>query len=93
MVACQENGASASSDQFLFNVSDPAGNTASGSFQTRINNPPPERPSADFYGTGQSDILWQNASGEADIWLMSGTTPIVEASLGNPGPPWHLQAG
>jgi hypothetical protein len=32
----------------------------------------PVDPSAgDFYGTGTSDVLWHNASGEVDTWLMN----------------------
>jgi hypothetical protein len=47
------------------------------------------RPS-DFYGTGTSDILWQNDSGQADIWEMNGTSVIGGGSLGNPGVSWHV---
>ena len=46
----------------------------------------------DFYGDGHSDILWQNDSGEVDIWEMNGTSVIASASLGNPGPSWHAVA-
>ena len=28
----------------------------------------------DVNGDGKSDIVWQNHSGQAAIWLMSGTT-------------------
>jgi hypothetical protein len=44
----------------------------------------------DFYGNGLSGILWQNDSGEVDIWEMNGTTVIGGGSLGNPGPSWHI---
>ena len=27
------------------------------------------------FGGGPSDILWQNANGQAAIWEMNGTTP------------------
>ena len=41
---------------------------------------------ADFDGLGTSDLVWQNDSGQAAIWLMNGTTvssgPLVG---GNPG--------
>jgi len=30
--------------------------------------------SGDFDGDGKSDILWQNNSGQAAVWLMDGTT-------------------
>jgi hypothetical protein len=43
----------------------------------------------DFNGDGESDILWQNTSGEAAIWEMNGTSAIGGGSLGNPGPSWH----
>ena len=54
----------------------------------------------DFNGDGFADILWQNDSGEAAIWETNGTATngteangtnvIVAASLGNPGPDWHI---
>ena len=37
---------------------------------------------SDAYGLGNSDILWQNDSGEADIWATNGTTVISSGSLG-----------
>ena len=41
-------------------------------------------------GAGGSDILLQNASGQATIWEMSGNT-IAGGGLvtPNPGPSWH----
>ncbi|MGA8382181.1 MAG: hypothetical protein WB710_13745, partial [Stellaceae bacterium] len=48
----------------------------------------------DYNGNGKFDILWQNASGQADIWMMNGTTPIAEALVGpNPGTSWHIPTG
>jgi hypothetical protein len=47
--------------------------------------------SSDFNGDGHSDILWQNDSGEVDIWELNGTTVIGGGSLGHPGPAWHVQ--
>jgi hypothetical protein len=46
---------------------------------------------ADFFGGGSSDILWQNTStGQASIWEMSGTTLIGGGPVSaNPGPSWH----
>ena len=47
--------------------------------------------SGDFNGDGHSDILWQNASGQAAIWEMNGLNPIAggSAAVGaNPGPSW-----
>ena len=49
----------------------------------------------DFNGDGHSDILWQNASGQAAIWEMNGLTQIAGGSqlVGpNPGPSWHAVA-
>jgi hypothetical protein len=45
----------------------------------------------DFNGDGDADILWQNDNGQAAIWLMNGTTPTVETTIGaNPGSSWHV---
>ena len=44
---------------------------------------------ADYNGDGRSDILFQNSSGEVDVWLMSGTNVLSTTSLSNPGPSWH----
>jgi hypothetical protein len=49
-----------------------------------------ERATSDFNGDGKSDILWQNIDGEADIWLMNGTSVIGGGSLGSPEPSWHV---
>ena len=48
----------------------------------------PAAPS-DFNDDGFSDILWQNASGQAAIWEMNGTSVSGCALVGgNPGPSW-----
>ena len=47
----------------------------------------------DFDGDGKSDILFQNASGPVDIWLMNGTTPIAETLVQNLDSSWHIRAG
>ena len=40
-------------------------------------------------GDGHSDILWQNASGQAAIWEMNGNTIAGGGLLSpNPGPSW-----
>jgi hypothetical protein len=44
----------------------------------------------DYNNDGQSDILFQNSSGEVDIWSVSGTTVLMSASIANPGPTWHV---
>jgi FG-GAP repeat len=47
----------------------------------------------DYNGDGKSDIVWQNDSGQAAIWLINGTTPVSEVLAGgNPGPSWHIHA-
>jgi hypothetical protein len=51
-------------------------------------------------GTGQfnnsdtkSDILWQNDSGQAAVWLMDGTNLLSGVFVGSsPGADWHLIA-
>jgi uncharacterized protein YbdZ (MbtH family) len=46
----------------------------------------------DFNDDGHSDILWQNADGQASIWEMDGTNQIPDGSQlvgGNPGPNWR----
>ena len=56
-------------------------------------NPGPSwhaKASGDFNGDGNPDILWQNDSGEAAIWTLSGATRIGGGSVGNPGPSWHV---
>jgi hypothetical protein len=44
----------------------------------------------DFNGDGHSDILWQNANGQAAIWEMNGTNVIGGGAVGpNPGTSWR----
>ena len=43
----------------------------------------------DFNDDGHSDILWQNANGQASIWEMNGNNLIGGGPVGpNPGPAW-----
>ena len=46
---------------------------------------------ADFFGGGSTDILWQNTStGQASIWEMNGTTLVGGGPVSaNPGPTWQ----
>jgi ELWxxDGT repeat protein len=47
----------------------------------------------DLNADGHSDILWQNASGQAAIWEMNGTSQIAAGSAlvgPNPGPSWKV---
>jgi hypothetical protein len=49
----------------------------------------PPLPQPDFNGDLHSDILWQNASGQAAIWEMNATNIIGGGAVGpNPGPSW-----
>ena len=46
---------------------------------------------SDYNGDGFSDILWQNANGQAAIWEMNGLNPIAGGSALaglNPGASW-----
>src|SRR5258706_281357 len=48
----------------------------------------------DFDGDSHSDILWQNDSGQAAVWLVNGTTRVSSANVGsNPGPSRHGKGG
>ena len=52
---------------------------------TTISAPVP----SDFNGDGLSDILWQNASGQASIWEMNANALIGGGGVSpNPGPSW-----
>ena len=55
--------------------------------------PPPRLSSAtatrDFNIDGDSDLLWQDSSGQVVIWEMSGATVLASGSAGNPGPDWR----
>jgi hypothetical protein len=47
----------------------------------------------DFNGDGFSDILLQDANGQASIWEMNGTNVVASGSVGaNPGPSWRAIA-
>ena len=48
--------------------------------------------SYDFDGDGHSDILWQNDSGQAAVWLMNGTTSSRPAMSARPTPPGTSRA-
>jgi len=46
--------------------------------------------SGDFDGDGKSDILWQNNSGQAAVWLMDGTSLKFRCQCRpQSGPDWH----
>ncbi len=50
----------------------------------------------DFNGDGKSDVLWRNASGEATVWLMNGSTVVSSADVTSngaavaPGASWSV---
>jgi hypothetical protein len=45
----------------------------------------------DFDGDGKADVLWQNDSGQAAIWLMNGTAVLGTSLAGsNPDPSWQV---
>jgi hypothetical protein len=47
----------------------------------------------DFNGDGHSDILFQNASGQASVWEMNGNTLIGGGPVSpNPGSSWRAVA-
>ena len=49
--------------------------------------------SGDFNGDGDSDVLWQNASGQVDMWLMNGTTITSSTQISsNSDPTWKVVA-
>ncbi len=45
----------------------------------------------DFNGDGRDDILWRNASGQTQVWLMNGTTVLGQRTLGNASTAWEIQ--
>jgi hypothetical protein len=47
-------------------------------------------PVYDFNGDGDSDLLFQQASGTPQIWLMNGTSIISETSLATPPASWKI---
>ena len=60
--------------------------------QRRLANPGPSWTAVgtgDFSGDGHSDILFQNANGQAAIWEMNGTNLTGSGVIAsNPGPSW-----
>ena len=44
----------------------------------------------DFDGTGDADLLWQNADGRAAIWLMNGLTTTSSAEILPAGTGFHV---
>jgi hypothetical protein len=67
-------------------------NQVPGGSQILPANPGPswtEVGTGDFNDDGHSDILWQNANGQAAIWEMNGTNLIGGGAVSpNPGPSW-----
>ena len=46
----------------------------------------------DFDGDGHSDILLQNDSGQAAVWLMNGTNVVTTGNVGTADPTWHVKS-
>ena len=46
----------------------------------------------DFNRDENSDLLWQNSSGETVNWQLTRANMTGSGSLGNPGPSWHIKA-
>jgi glucose/arabinose dehydrogenase len=47
---------------------------------------------SDFDGSGNSDIVWQNISGSAGVWLLDGTVHVGGGPVGsNPGAAWDVR--
>ena len=42
----------------------------------------------DYSGDGKADILFQNATGQAQVWTMNGFTQMLARNVGGPGPNW-----
>lgn len=76
----------------IYEISDTSGPTA-----TLLNTPTPKSASGltaigtgDFNGDGTSDILFQNAAGQAVIWFMYGDTHTGTKTIANPGGTYHV---
>jgi hypothetical protein len=46
---------------------------------------------ADYNGDGKSDVLWRNANGDVDVWLMNGATIGSAVNLGVIPSSWSVQ--
>jgi hypothetical protein len=44
----------------------------------------------DFNANGASDILWRNANGDVEVWLMDGATATTKNNLGNLSNAWSI---
>jgi hypothetical protein len=67
-------------------VSNPAGTSATSAADHFIYDPP----SHDFNADGKSDIVWRDAAGDVELWLMNGRRILQRGSLGNVPPAWLL---
>jgi hypothetical protein len=46
---------------------------------------------ADFFGTGQADLVWENTiSGERSIWIMRNAVPAYTITLPIVPIQWHI---
>ena len=46
----------------------------------------------DFDRDVHSDILWQNDSGQAAVWLLNGTNVVTSGNVGAADPTWHAKS-
>ncbi len=97
LVSYQETVGGAVSDNFLFTVSDAAGNsTGAASFHVGISNPShvagvPAAP--DFNADGMNDLLFTNTTTNGVMtWLMNGATITTNAQAGTIAAGWHYAA-
>jgi hypothetical protein len=78
-----------------FNVkvlaTDASGLSTAEIFAVTVPNVPQLTPAvSDFNGDGISDILWQNTDGAVGTWLMNGTTPTSEQTVGSSPSSWSI---
>ena len=45
---------------------------------------------SDRHRPGKLSTLWENDSGQINIWEMDGTSKVGGGKVGNPGPDWHV---
>jgi hypothetical protein len=69
-----------------------AGISGSTAFDFTTAAPPALKVAYDFNADGHSDLLWQNDSGQAAVWLMNGSSILSNASVGAADPTLHAKA-
>jgi hypothetical protein len=94
LVSYHETASGATSDSFLFTVTDAAGNaTGVASFQINIGSPNHAADTLDFNGDGNTDLLFtNNTTNGVAVWLMSGAQVTANAQVGTLAAGWHYAA-